>query len=205
MTANSQTRKSAVSELKRNLILQAAREIFEAEGLEGASLRSIAARAGYTPAALYFHFNSKEAIYADLLSQSLIALNGAVQRALAAAGTPEARFRATARAWYGYYAANPGDLELGFYLFRSGLKPQGLGRDRDIALNAALIQSLTPLEQAARDLGADDDSARHAMASTFAYATGLLTLTSTGRIRLLKVSPDKMMADFVETALANLR
>ncbi len=56
-------RQKAVSDLKRELILDAARKVFEADGLDGASLRAIAAGAGYTPAALYFHFESKEAIY----------------------------------------------------------------------------------------------------------------------------------------------
>ena len=60
-------RQKAVSELKRELILDAARKVFEAEGLDGASLRAIAAGAGYTPAALYFHFEFKEAIYAEVL------------------------------------------------------------------------------------------------------------------------------------------
>src|ERR1043165_4885539 len=43
-------RQKAVSDLKRGLILDAARKVFEADGLDGASLRSIAASAGYTPA-----------------------------------------------------------------------------------------------------------------------------------------------------------
>ena len=54
-----QERARAVQELKRGLILDAARKVFEIEGLDGASLRAIAAEAGYTPAALYFHFDSK--------------------------------------------------------------------------------------------------------------------------------------------------
>ena len=58
-----QRRREAVSEHKRELILNAAKQIFAEEGLEGASLRAIAVRAGYTPAALYFYFESKEAIY----------------------------------------------------------------------------------------------------------------------------------------------
>ncbi|MEY4858788.1 MAG: hypothetical protein RLZZ235_955, partial [Pseudomonadota bacterium] len=41
---------------KRDHILAAAKALFAEAGLEGASLRAIAARAGYTPAALYFHF-----------------------------------------------------------------------------------------------------------------------------------------------------
>ena len=62
MSTNRRTkRQTAVSELKRGLILDAARKVFETEGLDGASLRAIATAAGYTPAALYFHFDSKEA------------------------------------------------------------------------------------------------------------------------------------------------
>ena len=73
-------RQKAVSDLKRGLILDAARKVFEADGLDGASLRAIAAAAGYTPAALYFHFESKEAIYAEVLRGSLANLGQAVER-----------------------------------------------------------------------------------------------------------------------------
>ena len=86
-------RREAVSGHKRALILKAAREVFEAEGLEGASLRAIAGRAGYTPAALYFHFDSKEAIYAEVLRASLTALGQAVDQAVRTARKPESRFR----------------------------------------------------------------------------------------------------------------
>src|SRR5664279_4942574 len=67
-------RQQAVGEYKRDLILAAARRVFESEGLEGASLRAIAAQAGYTPAALYFHFDSKEQMYAEVLRASLASL-----------------------------------------------------------------------------------------------------------------------------------
>jgi AcrR family transcriptional regulator len=56
-------RQKVVRDLKRGLIPGAAGKVFEMEGLDGASLRSIAGASGYTPAALYFHFESKEAIY----------------------------------------------------------------------------------------------------------------------------------------------
>lgn len=78
-----ESRKEAVSRHKRELILDAARSVFAEEGLEGASLRAIATRAGYTPAALYFHFDSKEAIYAEVLRQSLASLGDAVSAAVA--------------------------------------------------------------------------------------------------------------------------
>ena len=98
--------RQAVGDLKRGLILAAARRVFEAEGLEGASLRAIAAAAGYTPAALYFHFDSKEAIYAEVLRASLARLGEAVDGAVAKASTPAARLRAAAMAFFTFYAEN---------------------------------------------------------------------------------------------------
>ena len=130
-------RQKAVSDLKRGLILDAARKVFEAHGLDGASVRAIAAAAGYTPAALYFHFESKEAIYAELLRGSLANLGQAVSRAIVRTKAPADRLRAAAMAFFRYYADNPRDLDLGFYLFRGGMKPHGLGKERDEILNAA--------------------------------------------------------------------
>src|SRR5918998_2252499 len=100
-------RRQAVSDHKRGLILDAAREVFAAEGLEGASLRAIATQAGYTPAALYFHFDSKEAMYAEVLQGSLAALGQAVDNAVAKAREPDARLRAAAMAFFRFYAENP--------------------------------------------------------------------------------------------------
>ena len=132
-------------DLRRGLILEAARKVFEAEGLDGASLRAIAAEAGYTPPALYFHFASKEAIYAEVLQASLAGLSEVVTRAAAPARDPAERLRRAALAFFDFYAANPRDLDLGFYLFRGGMKPKGLGRERDEALNAALADALRPI------------------------------------------------------------
>jgi AcrR family transcriptional regulator len=204
-TTTTASRRRAVSDLKRTLILDAARAVFESEGLEGASLRGIAAKAGYTPAALYFHFDSKEAIYAEVLAASLERLNTAVASAVSKAKTPQLRFEAAALAWFEFYIENPSDLDLGFYLFRARLKPQGLGRERDANLNAALEQSLAPLTVAACELGADKSTAREIMAGVFAHATGVLTLAHTGRIRTLKANPRAMMAHHIASQLSALK
>src|ERR1700691_3183440 len=144
-----QGRARAVQELKRGLILDAARKVFEVEGLDGASLRAIAAQAGYTPAALYFHFDSKEAIYAEVLQASLASLGERVGSAAAQARLPCERLRAAAMVFFAFYAENPRDLDLGFYLFRGGMRPKGLGRERNEALNAALAAALQPIADAA--------------------------------------------------------
>src|SRR5258708_35934616 len=197
-------RQRAVSELKRSLIMGAARQVFEAEGLDGASLRAIATAAGYTPAALYFHFESKEAIYAELLRESLSDLGKAVARAITRAKTPADQLRAAAMAFFRYYADNPRDLDLGFYLFRGGMKPHGLGKERDEILNAALEAALHPIADAAQALGARSEEAKLLMVETFAHAAGLLLLAHTRRIRMFGASAPNLMERFVESAIVAL-
>lgn len=203
--AQSQQRKKAVSDLKRGLILDAARRVFEAEGLDGASLRAIAAAAGYTPAALYFHFDSKEAIYAEVLRASLARLGEAVARATRRTEASAERLRAAAMAFFRFYADNPRDLDLGFYLFRGGMKPHGLGRERDAALNAALAEALQPIADAAETLGASCEEASLTMVDTFAHAAGLLLLAHTGRMRMFGASAPALMERFVEARIAMLQ
>jgi AcrR family transcriptional regulator len=197
-------RQQAVRNLKRGLILEAARKVFEAEGLDGASLRAIAAAAGYTPAALYFHFDSKEAIYAEVLRASLANLAEAVGRAILRSKAPKDQIRAAAMAFFRYYADNPRDLDLGFYLFRGGMKPHGLGKERNEVLNAALRAALAPIADAATALGASDDDAKVLMVETFAHAAGLLLLAHTGRMRTFGTSAPHLMERFVADRIAAL-
>src|ERR1700742_408142 len=112
MIEKQQRRRQAVSVHKRELILDAARQVFAEEGLEGASLRAIADRAGYTPAALYFHFESKEAIYAEVLKSSLASLGAAVDQAVAQTRTSAQKLKAAAMSFFRFYAENPQDLDL---------------------------------------------------------------------------------------------
>ncbi len=203
-TTTTGRRKRAVTELKRGLILDAARAIFERDGLDGASLRAIAAQAGYTPAALYFHFESKEALYAEVLGQSIHALKRVVDDAVARASTASLRFDAAALAFFDFYAAHPRDLDLGFYLFRGGMRPHGLGRDRDRALNEALEAVLWPIAEAAGALGADAATARLVMADAFAHAVGVLLMMHTRRIRMFGLAPRLLMERYVATELSKL-
>lgn len=204
MSAERQKRRAADSGQKRALILDAARQVFAEEGLDGASLRAIALRAGYTPAALYFHFDSKEAIYAEVLHGSLLSLGAAVDDSVAGAGTARQRLKAAAMAFFRFYAENPRDLDLGFYLFRGGMKPAGLGRERDERLNAALEAALRPIAEAAVALGAPPDRANLLMVDCFAHATGLLLLLHTGRIRMFGASASELMEAYIDERLERL-
>lgn len=52
-------------------ILDAAQEVFSALGIEGATIRAIAKRAGCDPALIYYHYTSKEALFIALLDRRL--------------------------------------------------------------------------------------------------------------------------------------
>lgn len=197
-------RRTAGSERKRELILAAARQIFAEEGLDGASLRAIAVRAGYTPAALYFHFDSKEAMYAEVLHQSLLSLGDEVARAVSGTASPRQRLKAAAMAFFRFYAENPRDLDLGFYLFRGGMKPAGLGADRDQRLNAALEAALRPIADAAVALGLPPERADLLMVDCFAHAAGLLLLLHTGRIRMFGASAPELMEAHVDERIERI-
>jgi len=197
-------RTRTVADLKRGMILDAARQVFERDGLDGASLRAIAAEAGYTPAALYFHFDSKEALYAEVLGQSLTALRGEVDRAIENEAHPGDRFRKAALAFFDFYAANPRDLDLGFYLFRGGLRPHGLGRERDKQLNEELEAALSPIREAAQSMGAGIDLARLIMADTFAHASGVLLLAHTQRLRMFDAQARSLMERYVDVQIGQL-
>ena len=117
-----QLRHQALADVRRELVLDAARSAFFELGMEKASIREIAHRAGYTPGAIYSYFASKEELYGTLLSESLDRLNERVQETLDKKSPGPARARATAKAIFDFYRENPRDLDLGFYLFQ-GMQP----------------------------------------------------------------------------------
>lgn len=190
----------AARDAKRDRILKAARAIYETEGLEGASLRAIAKAAGYTPAALYFHFENKQAIYAGLLDASLRRLCAAMEAAerAALAETPADRLRAAARALYLYYCDYPKDLDLSFALFRDGLSPTGFGSDAERRHNARMSAALAPIENALWKLGAAPLAARAATAEVCAQIVGLLTLQQSRRLGAFSVRPRDLLERHVD-------
>lgn len=198
------TRKDTIREAKRAIILDAALRVFERDGLEDASMRAIGEAAGYTAAAIYFHFDSKEAIYAALLGRSLDRLVERVEAAAAAAKEPARQLEAAALSFFDFYAENPRDLDLGFYLFRGGMRPRGLDRSSDDALNDKLARSLAPIGAAARDLGASARTAQALVADTFAHAAGLLLMQHTGRIRMFGGQARRLMQAHVQRLLDEL-
>jgi AcrR family transcriptional regulator len=197
-------RRNHLIDTRKAYVLDAARAVFEAEGLDGASIREIAKKAGYTPGAIYSYFPSKEAIYAALLGESLERLKVAVIGAKPSATTlqgftlsSEARQLAgKTQAWFKFYSTNPRDLDLGFYLFQ-GMRPRGLTGDLNTFLNAQLIQALEPAEKSLIEMGLSEDMALSENTAAFAHGIGLLLLQHTGRIKLFKQNADEMFTTYI--------
>lgn len=189
------TRLRAVKDMKRQMILDAARRVFEKEGLLGANMRAIANEAGYTASALYNHYASKEEIYGDLLSQSLDRLNDAVDAA-AGNGQPAHRIKRQALAFYDFYLNYPRELDLGFYLFQ-GMKPLGLTPELNEQLNRRLRQALGGVESGLRGLGCSAAVAERETTALFGHCVGLLLLTHTGRIRMFGQDGRALFAAYI--------
>lgn len=191
-------RRDEIAEAKRAIILRAARTIFERDGVDAANIRAIATAAGYTPGALYAYFPSKEHIYAALLGESLERLSAEVAEVTALAD-PADRFRAAGLAFFDFYDGNPRDLDLGFYLFRGGIRPHGLGAELNAGLNAVMLAGLAPMVSATVELGATEDRARVITADVLAHLSGLLLLAHTKRLALLGgTDARQMMRDYLD-------
>lgn len=190
-------RQQAMAESRRAHVLDAARAVFLEHGLEGASMREIARQAGYTPGAIYSYFDSKEAIYGALLGESLDRLHAAVAAAQPEDGSAAAELAARARGWFSFYAANPRELDLGFYLVH-GMAPRGLTSDLNRELNERLHAALMPCERALRALGLDAAAALRETAALFAHGVGLLLLLHTGRIRMFRQDAPALFDDYVQ-------
>ena len=198
-------RRGAVRDFKRAGILAAATDVFTKAGLEGATIRAIAQAAGYTAGAVYSYFPTKEAIYADILAQSLTALRETIEAAAQRARDDEARVRATIRAFYEFYRARPQELELGFYLFQ-GMKPRGLSREIDRALNSKLIAVLMRIRAAIMKLGALRPLAGHReTVAAMCHISGVLLMARTGRLKTLDSDADMLIEHYVAGLIARLK
>jgi len=196
-------RRQTLSDARRALVLDAARAVFSEAGIEGASIREIARRAGYTPGAIYSYFESKEAIYAALLDESLLRLCTAVAEAETFADRPALTLASKARAWFGFYAAHPRELDLGFYLVH-GMRPRGLTSELDHALNDQLKEALNPCEEALRAMGLDAADALRENTALFAHGVGLLLMRHTGRIRMFGQSADALFEAYIGQLVARV-
>jgi AcrR family transcriptional regulator len=81
--SSSPTRRRLTAEERRAGILRAALAVFSARGYHASSIDDIAREAGISKALIYEHFDSKQALYGDLLEQNATELFEQLAEALA--------------------------------------------------------------------------------------------------------------------------
>ncbi len=188
-------RKAELDGFKRDRILSAAREVFAERGLENTTMRQIAAAAGYVAGTLYLHFDSKEAIYAALVRESLVRLDAAIETARADGA------RAALLSFYNYYAENADELDLGLYLF-SGTGRRGLTPELDQELNDRLRQIVEKLVAAYRTaVSAPPSDADRKVVGLATFMVGCLIMGGTGRLGMLGYSGVDMVEQRIDELL----
>lgn len=189
------------SELTRHRIVAAAEAVFGRHGLERTSLRAIATAAGVTAPAIYTYFATKEELYGEIIRDSLDELRARLD-ALAGGGSPQAELRAALFAYYAYYRDRPQQLDLGLYLF-SGVGPAGITPAIDRDLNRRFVGTIDRLAAFFRAAGGGTAAACKAAATAAAvHAIGLVIMSGTRRLRLLRQDGDALMRTYISTALS---
>src|SRR6188472_3405923 len=99
---------------RRKQLLEAAQEVFVAQGYHAAAMDDIAERAGVSKPVLYQHFPGKLDLYLALLDQSCDTIISSAARALESTEDNKLRVAATIHAFYDYVASAEGAFRLVF-------------------------------------------------------------------------------------------
>jgi AcrR family transcriptional regulator len=97
----------------RTKILDAARELFSAEGYDAVTMRKVAERIEYSPTAIYQHFSDKTALIRELVTGDFLAFAGRFLR-VASIEDPIERLREAGRVYVEFGLTHPHHYRLMF-------------------------------------------------------------------------------------------
>ncbi len=130
---------------RRAQLLDAALDVFVAQGYHAAAMDDIAERAGVSKPVLYQHFPGKLELYLALLDASCEAVVEAVRVALASTDDNKERVAATMQAFYTYVANDKAAFRL---VFESDLTSEPAVRER---IERMTTESATAIAAVIRD------------------------------------------------------
>ena len=132
----------------RELILDAARELFARQGFESVTLRGISEAIEYAPAAIYGHFRDKEELVRALCLRDWDQLSAEFARLLSITD-PLERLAVAARVFVRFAAANPNHFRVLFLQHQTLLEDEDTrarkgdpARDAYAFLRLAVVQAL---------------------------------------------------------------
>lgn len=127
--------------LMRQQIVEVAVTLFSRRGYAATSMREIAESAGTTKAALYYHFEDKEALYREAMAVTCRSWAGQVTQAAAEEKDPLMKLRAVTHAYLRLFRDDP-DLVRGVLLAEFRGDGPETGADADQAIEQAFTDAL---------------------------------------------------------------
>jgi AcrR family transcriptional regulator len=185
----------------RDAILTAARDLFVAEGYSHVSIRKIAERIEYSPAAIYFYFPSKDDIFFALAAEGFARLDATI-RAVEGAPDPLDDLRSC---WWAFYRFSKEQRELFHLMFVDREVPAITERWQGFALLQQMLDRVAARIQRSIDAGRFPPSLQPMVALHVLWAalTGPAVLGCTCRLAPTE-DPDALARDVLETTIAGL-
>jgi AcrR family transcriptional regulator len=112
----------------RDKILDAARELFIAEGYDGVSMRKVADKIEYTPTTIYGHFDDKEDLFRQLCHEDFAKLAEVFQSAQIAEH-PVERLKQIGRLYIDFGLKYPNHYKLMFMTPHPGVEPDEMDQE----------------------------------------------------------------------------
>lgn len=179
-------RRSKARDATRAGILEAARRVAAREGARNLSLRSVAAEAGFAPAALYGYFASKDDLLIALAAEDLGGLARAMRAAAAATDAKSGLAAVIATA-----LAQLEGMET-MAAASAALSATRTTTEPERQFNGRLIAALNALSQA-RGAKTESRESQHDVLLLAAALTGLAVLARSGRLAALGFTPEELL------------
>lgn len=138
------------AQARRDVIEQAATEVFAECGYRGASIDEIAKRSGVSPPVVYDHFESKKDLHTRLLERHLAELRLVWREQLSGDDPQEQRIARAFDAWFAYVQTHPYAWKMLFHDTTGEPDVQAVHREIRMQSRTALLPLL------AEELGTED-------------------------------------------------
>ena len=138
---------------RRTQLLQAAREVFVAQGYHASAMDDIAERAGVSKPVLYQHFPGKYELYLALVDQNAAEIITAVRQALASTADHKQQVAATVSAFFEFIDREGESFKL---IFESDLTNDRAVQERVTAVSLEVARAIAEVIRKAADVTDED-------------------------------------------------
>jgi len=138
---------------RRTQLLQAAREVFVAQGYHASAMDDIAERAGVSKPVLYQHFPGKYELYLALVDQNAAEIIAAVRQALASTADHKQQVAATMSAFFEFIDREGESFKL---IFESDLTNDRAVQERVTAVSLEVARAIAAVIRNAAEVTDED-------------------------------------------------